>query len=87
MKTIRASGSVDVQGRLHLDEPLTAVEPGRVRVLVIVADDAEWAGEESDFNEAEWLRATASNPAFAFLDDPAEDIYTMNDGKPFRDEG
>jgi hypothetical protein len=28
-----------------------------------------------------------SNPAFHFLKDPAEDIYTLTDGKPFHDEG
>lgn len=36
--------------------------------------------------EADWLRAAASSDAFAFLADPAEDIYTAHDGEPFRDE-
>ena len=29
----------------------------------------------------------AHNPAFDFLKDPAEDIYTLSDGKLFRDQG
>jgi hypothetical protein len=36
-------------------------------------------------SEDAWLRAAASSDAFAFLADPAEDIYTMADGEPFRD--
>jgi hypothetical protein len=43
-------------------------------------------GDDSDFeDEAAWLRAVASNDVFAYLADPAEDIYTIDDGQPFRD--
>lgn len=42
------------------------------------------AAADADSEEA-WLRAAASSDAFAFLTDPAEDIYTAADGKPFRD--
>jgi hypothetical protein len=42
--------------------------------------------EESDINETEWLQAAAANPAFDFLKDPEEDIYTLSDGRPFYDE-
>jgi hypothetical protein len=38
------------------------------------------------WDETEWLRAAASNPAFYFLNDPAEDIYSLSDGEPFRDQ-
>ncbi|MCI0562470.1 MAG: helix-turn-helix domain-containing protein [Nitrososphaera sp.] len=37
-------------------------------------------------DEAEWLQAAARNPAFDSLNDPAEDIYSLADGEPFRDE-
>ena len=33
-------------------------------------------------SEDVWLRAAASSDAFAFLADPAEDIYTAADGEP-----
>ena len=39
-----------------------------------------------DPTELEWLKGLARNPAFDFLEDPAEDIYSLSDGKPFRDE-
>ena len=29
----------------------------------------------------------AANPAFDFLKDPEEDIYTLSDGRPFYDAG
>jgi hypothetical protein len=40
-----------------------------------------------DLDEKEWLQAAAINPAFDFLKDPEEDIYTLADGKPFHDQG
>jgi len=43
--------------------------------------------EESDINETEWLQAAAANPAFDFLKDPEEDVYTLSDGEPFYDGG
>jgi len=43
--------------------------------------------EDSDISETEWLHATAANPAFDFLKDPEEDIYTLSDGEPFHDGG
>ncbi len=36
-----------------------------------------------DWSEDEWLRAAASNPVFADLGDPEEDIYSLDDGRPF----
>lgn len=38
-----------------------------------------------ELEEFEWLKAAARNPAFDFLKDPEEDIYTLDDGKPFSD--
>lgn len=80
MRAIEATGTIDEQGALHLDHPIKTVGPGRVRILLLLPDDA-------DIDEQEWRRAAARNPAFDFLNDPAEDTYTPNDGHPFRDEG
>ncbi len=33
------------------------------------------------------MKTLANNPAFDSLKDPAEDIYTLDDGKPFHDKG
>jgi hypothetical protein len=61
---------------MHLDEPLPFMGPSRVRVLILVT-------EEQEITEDEWLRAAASNAAFDFLQNPAEDIYTL-DSRSFR---
>ncbi len=42
--------------------------------------------EDTDLDEKLWLQAAGSNPAFEFLTDTAEDIYTAADGKPFSDQ-
>lgn len=79
MKAIELTGTVDEQGRLHLDSSLASMGEGRVRVILL--------REEEDVRESEWLRAAASNSAFDFLKDPEEDIYSPADGKPFDDQG
>ena len=41
---------------------------------------------EEEIDEKEWLRGANANPAFDFLKEPEEDIYTAEDGRPFHDE-
>jgi len=77
IKAIEVEGMIDGQRQLHLDEPILPVEPGRVRVIILVP--------ESQDERREWLRAGAKNDAFAFLAEPEEDIYTLADGNAFRD--
>lgn len=79
MKAIETTGTVDTEGQLHLDEPLASLGSSRVRVIVLFPD-------EVDISEREWLRAAANNSAFDFLKDQEEDIYTLQDGKPFHAE-
>ena len=80
VKALELTGTVDEKRHLHLDEPLPLMGPSRVRVLILVT-------EEQEITEDEWLRATAANAAFDFLQNPAEDMYTLDDRKPFHDEG
>ena len=79
-KVIETTGTIDAQRQLVLDEPLPAVGPARVRVVVLLS-------EKADIDEMEWLRAAAANPAFDFLKEPEENIYTLADGRPFYDQG
>ncbi len=80
LKAIEVDGAIDEQRQLHLNAPLPLVGPSRVRVIILIPDQA-------DIDEGEWLKAAATNPAFDFLQDPEEDIYTLTDGKPFNDQG
>jgi hypothetical protein len=79
-RAIETAGTIDAQCQLVLDDPLPIAGPRRVRVIILVPD-------EEDIDETEWLRAAAANPAFDFLKDPSEDIYSIQDGKPFHDPG
>jgi len=78
MTAIETTGSVDAQHQLRLDEPLP-IGPGRVRVIVLVP-------ESGDIEENAWVKGAAASPAFDFLNEAAQDIYTVNDGKPFHDQ-
>lgn len=73
------TGTIDEHGRLLLDGTLPVPGPMRVRVLVLYPLSDEW-------DEVEWLHAAAQSPAFAFLNDPKEDLYTLADGEPFHDK-
>ena len=81
MKAIEITGTVDENHQLHLDHPLPITGPNRVRVIVL------FPGETDDSDEREWLKTAANNPAFDFLKESAEDIYTTRDGKQFYDKG
>ncbi len=74
---IKATGTINNQHHLLLDEALPLSSPKRVRVLVFFTED--------DDIEQEWIESAASNPAFDFLNAPEEDIYTLTDGKEFHD--
>ena len=79
MTAIEMTGTVDEQHRLQLDAILPIPGPRRVRVIVLYPLVDEW-------DDTEWLQAAARNPAFAFLCDTEEDIYSLADGTPFHDE-
>ena len=79
MRAIEATGQIDNKGNLRLDNPLLMREK-KVKVIILVADT------EDETDEQLWLKAAASNPAFDFLHDEAEDIYKPTDGQPLQNE-
>lgn len=79
MSAIEMTGTVDEHHRLHLDGTLPLAGPQRVRVIVLYPSNGDW-------DEQEWLKSAARNPAFDYLHDPSEDIYTADDGEIFRDQ-
>lgn len=76
MQAIEISATVTTEDTLVLDHPLPKGSRGRVRLLVLF-DDLPL----SDADEAAWLREAGTSSAFAFLNDPAEDIYSREDGE------
>jgi len=79
LTAIELTGTVNERRQLQLDDLLPITGPKWVRVIVLYSPADER-------NEDEWLYAAARNPAFAFLREAAEDIYSINDGKPYHDE-
>ncbi len=77
MKAIEAVGTIEHERRVLLDEPLPLGVAGRVRVLILI--------DEDELSERDWMRAAAHGGSFDFLNAPGEDIYTLEDGKPFDD--
>jgi hypothetical protein len=80
LHAIETTAVVDDTRHLLLDTPLPEKANGRVRVIILFADDSE-------ITEGEWLAVASQSPSYSFLNDPREDIYTVKDGKPFHDEG
>jgi hypothetical protein len=77
-KAIETTGVINENNELIIDEPLPLLGPTRVRVLILVPN-------HEDLKEDEWLRTVTKNPVFDFLKEPAEDIYKVSDGSPFKD--
>ncbi len=77
MKAVEVTGTVDEHRQLRLDAALPIQGPMRVRVLVL------YPAQDEEIDEEAWLQAGTRNPAFDYLREPAEDIYSPTDGRPF----
>ncbi|HEX5151246.1 MAG TPA: hypothetical protein VFW07_07345 [Parafilimonas sp.] len=77
MKAEEVFATVDEKGILHADKLLN-FKNQKVKLIVLAQDD--------DISDKEWMKFLASNPAFDFLKNEAEDIYTIHDGKPYNSE-
>ena len=79
MKAYELPAAVMANG--HLAWPDFQLDPAlkdaQVRVIVLVE-------EVNDLSDEDWLQAATQNPAFDFLHDSEEDIYSVSDGKPFK---
>ena len=75
MRAIEVTGMIDGD-QLRFDSPLPMKKPRRARAIILFVDD-------DDMDDQIWLYAAAHNPAFDFLKEVAEDIYTVADGQPF----
>lgn len=80
MRAIETTATFKGANQLVLDSPVLNQAKSKVRLIILLPD-------EEDIDEKEWLRSASYNPAFDFLKDEKDDIYTHADGKPFRYEG
>ena len=79
MKSIEINTKTDKQGHLRINYPLNKKDK-KVRVIILLDEQNDDIDEEK-----KWLNSIQSNPAFDFLKEPSENIYTLTDGEPFND--
>lgn len=75
LAAIETTGTIEQNGKIMVDETFSVNAPTSVRVIVLFP-------EAGDINQNEWMQAAAKNEAFDFLNDAAEDIYSIEDEKP-----
>jgi len=79
MKSIEINTKTDKEGHLKINYPLNKKDK-KVRVFILLDEQNDDIDEEK-----KWLNSIQSNPAFDFLKEPSENIYTLTDGEPFND--
>ena len=79
MRAIQISSRTDKKGKLKIDYQLNKSESD-VRILILLDDNNNEMDEEKL-----WLDSMSKNSTFDFLNDEAEDIYSLNDGELFND--
>lgn len=79
MKAIEIKSRTDKTGHLKINYKLDKSE-SNVRILILLDEDSSDQEEEKL-----WMNSISKNPAFDFLNDPMEDIYSLKDGEPFND--
>jgi len=72
MKAVELQGEIDNQHRLHAIVP-QSLPVGSVRLIVLISEEDEVGSAWAVGVSSEWS---------ADLNDPAQDIYTLNDGQP-----
>jgi hypothetical protein len=77
MQALEAFGLIDNQGIIQLKYPLS-VKNKKAKLIILIDED------DDDFTNLEWHKAITNNPAFDFLYDDAENIYSLTDGIVFR---
>jgi len=71
MQAIETTALIDQSGNLQLLTPIR-LRNQKVRIIILLS-------ESDDIEDKTWLYAI-QNPAFDFLNEPGEDIYSIQDG-------
>ena len=67
-------------GHLIPQEDIGISEGSDVEIIILSKEDISYEDDEASLDE-DMLKLAANNPAFDFLKDPREDIYTIDDLK------
>ncbi|MFN8673043.1 MAG: hypothetical protein U0457_13310 [Candidatus Sericytochromatia bacterium] len=84
MRAIETSVKSDNNGIVKINIPINQKE-ANVRIILLVSENnTNNLNNDIDDNSL-WLKSMSKNPSFEFLNDPEEDIYTLENGEPFND--
>ena len=81
IKKIELIGHIDKNHHLIVDQELPFA-PGDVKIIVFPSNEI---AEDNDISTMDILSTAQGGGAFDFLNDPEEEIYTLEDGVPFND--
>ena len=81
MKAIESKGTINEKGKLEVEQ-LFEEHGKKVKVLVLIEEESEYQYGEQDGSEYQSM--VKENPAFDFLKEEEEDLYSLEDGKPFK---
>jgi hypothetical protein len=72
---------------LTLEEILEVIEAASQQLKQLLFPSAPSSNiPEQELTGDRWEKAAATNPSFACLEDPEEDIYSLKDGEPVGSE-
>lgn len=77
MRAIETTGHIDKPGLLKLDTKINFDRNKQLKIIILIND-------EDEIHDSVWMSGTSFNPAFDFLEDEGENIYSLSDGKPFK---
>ncbi len=75
MKAVELRARTEKDGSIKIEH--TGLSGGMLVRILILSEEEE--GED----EKRYLKTISKNPAFDFLNEPEEDVYSPKDGKPF----
>jgi len=79
LKAIEVQSKTDEHGNLKFDIPLQ-VKDKSVRILILFDEN------EGDNTEYDWLKYASASPAYNVLNEPDEDIYSLDDWEQLNDK-
>lgn len=78
MKAIEIKTKTDNKGQLKINIPLKEINKN-VRILILLSEEEDLIDDDKI-----WLYSNSQNPSFDFLNEPEENIYSLNDGEPLK---
>jgi hypothetical protein len=78
MKAIEIESKTDSKGFLKVSYPLNQKEK-KVKVIIMFDDT------QDEDEEMLWMKTVSKNPAFDFLNDEVENVYSFEHGEPIDD--